>query len=62
MSAAVAPSYIVFEGLSEAAKAAEMERPARRRGHVPEKTILRGSYCNDCAPLVISMIWFVMAA
>jgi hypothetical protein len=28
-----------FEGLSEAAKAAEMERRASRRGRVPEKGI-----------------------
>jgi hypothetical protein len=30
---------MLFEGLSEAAKAAEMERRASRRGRVPEKSI-----------------------
>ena len=33
---------MLFEGLSEAAKAAEMERRASTRGRVPEKSMRRG--------------------
>jgi hypothetical protein len=38
-------SHLCFLGLSEAAKAAEMERPPRREGRAPKKhTWERGGY------------------